>query len=427
MTVPGARKLSLSKTSRTKLWKAAQWGAIGIGAAQIGAVAAVHAIDRVRQARIPGGVKGFPAAEPSDTRVGDDEIRLYSEGRSLYEDQLAAINSAEESIYFETYVWRSDEIGRMFKDALIAAAGRGVQVFIFYDGFGSLNANPFFKRFPKNPNLHVHRLREIRKGIFFADARRTGRTHRKLLVVDSKLGFVGGFNIGIDFGTEWRDTHIRITGPSVGLLIAGFRRFWNSYRGKNQPELPEWPDVRWTSQITAAFNLPSDLLFPVRGQYIDTFSKARDTLYITTAYFIPDREIMRELVSAAQRGVDVKVLIPEYSNHILADWVASPLLGPLLEAGVEIWLYKHAMIHAKTVTADNFRSIVGTANIDRLSMIGNYEITVQIDSEDFAAEMQRVFSNDLTTARQLSLEEWKQRGIGTRILEKLLAPFFLVV
>lgn len=412
---------------RGRLRSLIKYGLIGTATVHVGAVGVVYAIDAVRKKRVPGGRKGFPSMPPSDTEVGDTEVRLYTEGTSLYKDKLKAIDEAKESIYFETYVWRSDKIGKEFKDALIRAAERGVEVFIFYDGFGSLKSSPLFKRFPKHPNLHVHKLREIRRGFLVADLRRTGRTHRKLLVVDDHTGFVGGFNIGVDFGTEWRDSHIRMVGPATGLLVDGFRSFWNAYRGKHQPELPDWEELPWRGDITAAFNLPSDLLFPVRGQYLETFRRAQKSLKITTAYFIPDREILRELIRAAQRGVNVQVLIPEYSNHILADWVGRPFYGDLLDAGVEIWLYQHAMVHAKTVTADGYRSIVGTANIDRLSMAGNYEITMQIDSADFAKRMEEVFANDLTTARRLKLEEWKSRSLGTRILEKIVQPFSVIV
>ena len=412
---------------RHRFWKITSKTLIGIAAAQVGAVGVVYAIDAARKRRIPGGVKGFPTVAPTDTQVAENSVRLYTEGESLYADQLKAIENAKSSIYFETYVWRSDEVGRAFKDALVAAAERGVEVYIFYDGFGSLKSSARFKRFPKLPTLHVHKLHEIRRGLFVANLRRTGRTHRKLLVVDDHVGFVGGFNVGVDFGTEWRDSHIRLLGPGVGLLVDGFRSFWNTYRTSEQPELEDWQELPWTGEITAAFNLPSALLFPVRGQYLDTFRRARETLQITSAYFIPDREMTHELVRAAGRGVKVQVLIPEFSNHILADWVGRPRYGELLEAGVEIWLYQHAMIHAKTVTADGYRSIVGTANVDRLSMAGNYEITVQIDSEEFAHEMEEVFAKDLTTARKLELEEWQSRNLGTRLLERLVSPFSFIV
>ncbi len=412
---------------RIRAWKWTKRALLLTAAAQLAGVATVYGVDRIRKRRSPGGVKGFPTLTPDDVVVDGNQIRIYTEGSRLYHDQIRAIDEAKKTVYFETYVWRSDRLGKMFKDALYRAADRGVKVFVIYDGFGSLKSSAHFKHFKPHPNLHVHRLAEVRKGIVSANPRATGRNHRKLLITDDKSGFVGGFNVGVDFGTEWRDTHIRIRGDAVTELSVGFRRFWNTFRRKEDPELKDWEELPWSGAISAAFNLPSSLLFPVRGQYLETIEKSRESIELTTAYFIPDRELLGALVSASKRGVRVQVLIPEYSNHILADWVARPFFGQLLEAGVEIWLYQHAMIHAKTLVADGFRSIVGTANIDRLSLIGNFEVTVQIDSEEFGAQMERVFAKDLTTARQLSLEEWNARSHATRLLERLVAPFSFIV
>ncbi|WP_182142740.1 MULTISPECIES: phospholipase D-like domain-containing protein [unclassified Schaalia] len=412
---------------RARLLRIARTGALVAGAAQFTAVGAVYAIDKVRKMRIPGGQHGFPTMPPQEVLVGDNAIQAYTEGTTLYADMIKAIDSAKTTVFFETYVWRSDAVGFAFKEALVRAAQRGVEVFVIYDGFGSFKSAPALKFFPNLPTLHVHRVKELRIGLFLGDMRRTGRNHRKILVVDDAVGFVGGFNIGKDFGMEWRDTHIRLVGPAVRILSVGAQEFWNTFRDRDQPMLPEGEELPWDDQITAAFNLPSHLLFPVRLQYIDAFRRATQSLEITTAYFIPDREILRELVLAARRGVKVRVLIPEYSNHILADWVARPYFGELLGAGVEIWLYQHAMIHSKTVVSDGFRSIVGTANIDRLSMMGNFEVTMQIDDPGFAERMEAIFENDLTTARPLTIEEWMGRPIVTRVLERLVRAFNLVV
>lgn len=165
----------------------------------------------------------------------------------------------------------------------------------------------------------------------------------------------------------------------------------------------------------------------MRGLYLDAIDRARDQILITTAYFIPDKEILHNLVAAAQRGVRVKVLIPEYSNHIMADWVARPYYGELLRNGIEIWLYQHAMIHSKTMTIDSHWSTIGTANIDRLSMQGNFEVNLQFRSTALAERMEEIFAKDLTTSRQLTLEEWERRGLPTRIIERLLHPFEWVV
>lgn len=408
-------------------WSLLKKAGVGIAVAQAAAVVTVHAVDRMRRRRVPGGLRGFPTLPPSDTQVHNNEVRLYTEGTSLYADMLEAINNATDTIYFESFIWRSDETGQRFKSALIAAARRGVEVYVIYDGFAVLNQAPSFYLFPALPTLHVLRFPEIRSGMFTLNMRKTGRDHRKILVVDSSVGFVGGYNIGDPFGYEWRDTHVRITGPAVWELENGFADFWNHFKNRRQPSLPDQGAKAWNSAITAAFNLPYRLLYPVRGLYIDAMDRARDHIMITSAYFIPDREILQALVNAVRRGVRVQVLIPEFSNHIMADWVARPYYGELLREGVEIWLYRHAMVHSKTMTVDGMWSTIGTANIDRLSMLGNFEVNMQFHSRELASQMEAIFANDLTTARKLTIDEWDERSMMTRVLENLLQPFRVIV
>ena len=290
-----------------------------------------------------------------------------------------------------------------------------------------MNQDPFFYVFPKTPHLYIRRFPEIRSGMFTFNLRKTGRDHRKIMVVDDHVAFVGGYNIGDPFALEWRDTHVRVTGEAVAELKYGFIDFWNHFKRRGQPKLPRTRAPKWDSDVSLAFNQPSRLLYPVRGLYIDAIDRAQHSIRITSAYFIPDREIFESLVHAARRGVRVQILIPEYSNHILADWVARPYHGPLLKEGVEIWLYQDAMIHSKTMTIDGVWSTVGTANIDRLSLQGNYEVNVQFRSQAFAATMDRIFELDLTNARKLSFAEWEKRSLLTRISERLLHPLEFIV
>ncbi|MDO5720637.1 MAG: phospholipase D-like domain-containing protein [Actinomycetaceae bacterium] len=390
-------------------------------AAQFSTIVALVAIDEIRKRRAPGG-GGFPALEPTHTQIAQNDLITYTEGESLYSDMLEAIESAQDYIFFETYIWKADRIGRRFKEALIRAAHRGVQVYCIYDGFGNLIVDPRFKIFPRHPNLNVIRVPEIRLGIFFLNLRHTGRDHRKILVVDGEVGFVGGYNIGDLYATEWRDTHVRLIGDAVWELENGFVDFWNYFKSRRQPALPDRGARRWEANISAALNSPAQMLFPVRGLYIDALERASSHAYITSAYFIPDREICNAITAAAHRGVDVKILVPKNSNHVVADWISSAFFEELLHAGVEIWLYKHAMIHAKTATVDGRWSTVGTANIDRLSMFGNYEINMQFHSTAFANQMEDIFNNDLTTSELLTEEEWRKRPIIQRGIERLLRP-----
>src|SRR3954471_15711266 len=172
--------------------------------------------------------KPFPTTAPRSVPIGDGEVTTYTFGLDLYDDMLAAIDGAKRQVLFETYIWKGDEIGERFKAALAAAAARGVEVYCIYDGFAKLVGAPRFKRFP--PTMKVLRYPVYPAGGPFFDLSRYGRDHRKILVVDESVGFVGGYNIGTPYATEWRDTHVRITGPGVWDLKRAFADFWNLNR-----------------------------------------------------------------------------------------------------------------------------------------------------------------------------------------------------
>lgn len=398
------------------------YGLAAGAAVQAVAIAGVVAVDEVRKRRTTPQLE-WPRVAPTPIEVAGSRVTTYTDGADLFGDMLAAIRSATDAIYFETYIWKADDVGEEFKAALIAAARRGVDVHIIYDAFANLVVRPAFFRFPDKPaNLHVLRFPVFRPGLLHLDLRHTGRDHRKILVVDGRVGFVGGYNIGGFYATHWRDTHLRVEGPSVWEVENAFVDFWNEFRGDDLPELADRGAAEWEARIQAARNAPSRMLFPVRGLYLRAIDRAVHRVYITQAYFIPDDEIKHALLAAARRGADVRILVPEYSNHILADWVARGYYTELLEGGVTIWLYRNAMVHAKTATVDGRWSTVGTANIDRLSLLGNYEVNLELYSDDHARHMEEVFAQDLTNCRQLTLEEWQQRGLLVRITERILAP-----
>jgi cardiolipin synthase len=388
----------------------------GLQAALIGIL---MLITRLRRRRVPPG--GFSTVSTRPARVDQTEIRLYTEGTSLYEDMLAAIARARHTIHFETYIWKSDEVGERFQQALIERAAAGVQVFIIYDTFANLVVPRRFFRFP--PTLHVLPYRAWRRPWHAFDLRRYGRDHRKLLIVDGSVGFVGGYNIGEVYRSEWRDTHMRLTGPEVDDLDHAFVDFWNAHRYPGSPRLP-LPARSWSASLRAYRNDPLRLLFPIRSIYIEAIEQAQTHIYMTTAYFIPDDAIRIALVRAAQRGVDVRILVPWQSNHIVADWLARHQFDLCLRGGVRMFGYQQAMIHAKTATIDGIWSMVGTSNLDRLSLAGNYEINVEMFSVDMARTMERIFFHDLENAKEIHLDEWQRRPWYMRSGELLLSPLW---
>ena len=368
--------------------------------------------------------KPFPTRAPGSVAVGDGSVTTYTFGKDLYDDMLAAINAAERQILFETYIWKGDETGERFKQALVAAADRGVDVHVIYDAFANLVVSPHFQRFPSH--VKVLRYPVYAAGWRFFDLRRYGRDHRKVLVVDEEVGFIGGYNIGSAYETEWRDTHMRITGPAVWDLKRAFADFWNlnrrrRIRASERPLLLETAST-WEPRVRFQRNVPRLWMFPIRGMYLEAINRASRNIWLTTAYFLPDQDFVDALKAAAGRGVNVRLLVPLKSNHVVADWISRGYYGQLLASGVRILRYKDAMIHAKTATVDGNWCTVGTANIDRLSLQGNYEINIEVIDSKLAAELEEVFEVDQSNCLELTMGEWEARDLHRRFTELVLSP-----
>ena len=368
--------------------------------------------------------KPFPTVPPRTVQVGDGEVTTYTFGKDLYDDMIAAIDGAQRQVLFETYIWKGDATGERFKRALVAAAERGVEVYCIYDGFANLVVSPIFKRFP--PSVRVLRYPVYPAGLRFFDLRRYGRDHRKILVVDDDIGFVGGYNIGSAYETEWRDTHVRITGPGVWDLKRAFADFWNlnrrrGLRGSERPLLLETAST-WEPKIRVQRNVPRLWMFPIRAMYLEAINRASRNIWITQAYFMPDQDFVDALKDAARRGVDVRLLVPLKSNHIVTDWISRGYYTQLLDAGVRIFRYRDAMVHAKTATVDGTWSTVGTANIDRLSLTGNYEINIEVIDEPLAKTLEEIFATDQTNCLELTSGEWEARDLHRKFTESFLAP-----
>jgi len=393
--------------------------ALAVLGAQAATAGGLIAVDSWRKRMRPREAT-FPRTETAELPVGESAVSVYTYGTVLYDDMLAAIEGARERVLFESFIVKDDEVGQRFKAALIAAAERGVEVFVIYDVFANLVVRRAFFDFP--PSVNVVRYPALKPGMLLLDVRKSGRDHRKLLVVDGQVGFVGGYNVGSAYATQWRDTHMRVSGPSAWELENAFIDFWNQQRAPGQPSLPEHGSTQWESRLRVHRNMPSQLIYPIRGMYLEAIDRASQQISITQPYFIPDRTMVRALLAAARRGVDVRVLVPAASNHVITDWLSRGFYSTLLEGGVTIWRFEDAMIHAKTMTIDGRWSTIGTANIDRLSLTGNYEVNVELFDRGVAEHLERVFATDLSNSSRLTEAEWARRSLPAKLTERLLAP-----
>ncbi|WP_375429766.1 phosphatidylserine/phosphatidylglycerophosphate/cardiolipin synthase family protein [uncultured Friedmanniella sp.] len=389
---------------------------LAVAAVQGGTLLALAIVDhRRKKVRKP---VVFPRVAPRSVTAGSSEVTVYTYGEDLYRDMLGAIRQARDKIFFETFIWKSDAVGQEFKDALVEASERGVKVYIIFDEFANLVVPRSFYRFPRSISVRRHPIARLWPGL-----RNSGRDHRKLMVVDESVAFLGGYNIGSLYATDWRDTHARLTGDIVWDAENAFVDFWNLSRGRHRPALPDVGGLSWQSDIRLHRNIPRNLVYPIRSVYLDAFERASHHIYLTHAYLIPDSDILDSLIRAARRGVDVRIIVPAESNHIVADWLSRGFYGQLLRAGVRLFLYQGAMVHAKTATIDGQWSTIGTANLDRLSLSGNYEINMEVVNVDVARQMEEIFSLDSSNTVELTLPAWSRRHAMVKFSETVLTPF----
>lgn len=365
--------------------------------------------------------KSFPHLELEEVQVGENKLLLYSYGGSLYEDMLTAIDSAQEDIYIESYIWKDDAVGLEFQARLARKAREGVAVYVIFDSFGNLVVPQAFKS-SFDPAIHLLKYRTIRRPWHIFDPRRYALDHRKLLIVDGKIGFIGGYNIGQLYTKEWRDTHLRLRGPIATELAQSFVSFWNRYCPEND-KITHRYHHNFDSLITISQNDAIRMIFPIRDMYIAAIDKAEKFILLTNAYFVPDHILLEALKQAAARGVDVRILLPWESNHILTDWISHSYFSECLQAGIRIFGYRFTMLHAKTCTIDGQWSTIGTANLDRLSSLGNYEINVEVYSPELAQQMQVLFDCDTSDIFELTSERWNNRPWYVKLSERILAPW----
>ncbi len=386
-------------------------------AVTVGVLVALAELRKRRQ----GPREGFPWKDQPEIRMesGEDRLKIFAYGVRLYEAMLDEIEAAQDEIFVGTFIWKGDEVGRRFVDALARKAGEGVEVYVVFDGLANVFVPPSFKRFPEK----IHRLhfRPLSGPAKILNPRNVFRFHRHVMSVDGRVAFLGGYNIGSLYAAGWRDTHVRVRGDAAREVDNAFVDFWNAHRTEELPRIIPNKERDWNPAVRVRRNDPYMRIFPIREMYIEAIDRANSHIYLTHAYFVPDRAMKAHLIDARRRGVEVQLLVPEHSNHVTVDWLARRHFHDLLKNGVRIFLYRHIMIHSKTATADGLWSTIGSANIDRLSMLGNYELNIEVYSRRLAAQMESMFEVDKTNAEEVTLEEWEHRPLPAKVVERTLA------
>lgn len=360
-----------------------------------------------------------------------NKVTLLMDGPSTYKSMYAAIMDARNHINMETYSIEADEVGHRFVDALIAKQKHGVQVNLIYDSVGSGNTPAEFFRPLIDSGAKVLEFNPLNP-LALRKKWEAGRDHRKLLIVDGKVAFVGGVNISSVYssgsfrskppapGAEpWRDTHLRIEGPVVGKFQQFFLATWEQQNGEPIPAKNFFPKQggKGSEIVRAVASSPDEDYNQMYVTLLSAINSAETYAYITNAYFIPDPKLLAALEQAARRGVDVRLLLPSKSDSNLVFYASRSFYDELLAAGVKIYERKDALLHAKTALIDGVWSTVGSTNLDWLSRELNQEINAVVLGQEFGAQMKAMFDKDMASSAFITLENWRKRPIGARLKE----------
>ncbi len=374
----------------------------------------------------------FSQSADSTYRENND-VELFLDGRELFIRLLEDIENAKESIYIESYIIKNGKLNDELTDALVKKAREGLDVKILVDGMGGRKLNKKYEERLAAAGISFSVFYPAFLGRF--QLRVNYRNHRKIYVIDSCIGYVGGFNIGDEYISldekfgYWRDTHLRITGDSVQDLLS---RFFLDYRfaSKDDSGVYKSEIVDHEDKSEIGVNIvscgPEHPWEQIRDGYAKMVELAEDRIYLQTPYFIPDEGLFKSLRMAGFAGVDVRIMIPKKPDHPFVYWASLSYIGELLEAGVRVFTYKEdGFLHAKTLLTDDYVSSVGTANFDIRSFKLNFEVNAFIYDEGINAQLADAFYEDQMNSHEITLEEYNNRSRFTKIREsvsRLLSP-----
>ena len=353
------------------------------------------------------------------------QVTLLQNGDRFYPAMLDAIRAARDTVNFEVYIFEPDEIGRQFMDAFSERARAGIEVRLLVDWFGSLKFKPRYRRELAQAGVRVEVFRPLNLRNLVRIYR---RTHRRAIVIDGQVAFTGGAAISKKWAGdvrtthEWRDSMTQITGPLVGGIQSAFAENWVYCTGEVLagarffPPTEPGPGPCSISVVSS----PSDALQPIRLLFWLSFANARRRLWICNSYFIPDPRLRKAVVDRAQRGVDVRILVPgNHTDAVPVQLAGRSYYGEMLEAGARIFEFQPAMMHAKTLVVDDCWSVIGSANMDERSMELNEENVTGIADEDFARAITEGLEADFARSREVTLDQWRRRPLWQRGLEAL--------
>jgi len=372
----------------------------------------------------------FPTLEAytSAPITGRNAVDFLLNGEEIFPALIEAVHSARKSITYAQYFFEDGPVARELVEAFAERCRAGVGASILLDAFGSLDMPAEHIERMKSSGCHVVMFRPLSP---LAWNRSNKRNHRRILVVDGRLGFTGGSGVSRKWmgngrvENHWRDTDVRVRGPIVEYLQGAFAENWLEATGValGGPDYFPWPiEARGSVESQIVRSSPAGGSVAMYTMFLLAMASARRTIYITNPYFVPDDKMIGTLVQARQRGVRVVLLLPGAIDHNLVRQASRSQLGRLLQAGVQVYEYRAALLHSKTMVIDSMWATVGSTNLDRRSFELNEELNLVVYNGEIARRLERVFVDDLERSRQITYEQWKNRGIVSRVLEMLALP-----
>ncbi len=358
-----------------------------------------------------------------------NRVELLVDGRNAYPAMLDAIEKSEYTILMDSYIFNDDSVGRLFSDALAAAASRGVLTYLIVDAVGTMPVHDGFFEKLKQSGVHLLIYRS------WAPWRRSfgilRRNHRKVLVVDGYIGFAGGLNIGDEWaaisngGRGWHDIHVRVEGPSVSELSKPSMSTWHGHGNiflDPRVFLPKIAKIgdKYVGIISSRERKKRKA---IRHAYLHAIKQAKCFIYIANSYFLPDLGFRRALQNAVKRGVDVRVMVPRTGDILSVQLASQALYSRLLRAGIRILLWQDQVLHAKTAAIDGQWATVGSYNIDHRSWAQNLEVNVNVVGEEFSNHLKAVFLEDEKRCIELIYADWKRRPLWLKIVERFFHLF----
>ena len=356
-----------------------------------------------------------------------NEVKTYINGEDKFRDLFNDIRAAKSFIHIEYYIFRYDDLGRALIKELHEKTKDGVEVRLVIDGMGS-------KRITKKIIKEIESY-GIKMAVFFPgvlphiNTRINYRNHRKIVVIDGKIGYVGGFNVGNEYVNKgkqfkfWRDTHIRVKGEAVNELNKRFILDWDYAADENMGNMSMYfpvPEVVGNVGMQIVSSGPDHMEEYIKNSYMKIINNAKNYVYIQTPYLVPDSPMMEALKISALSGVDVRIIVPGAPDHFFMEWILSANIGLLMEYGIKIYRYGNGFIHSKTIVADGEVCSIGTANLDIRSFKLNFEVNAFIYNETVAKEQEKIFLDDQLKSKLVTKEEYYKRSRNLKIKESLI-------